>query len=62
MAEVLIDFPKLSVTIDGRKESIIKRTCLIANTSFIPVAACKASIYTGITVADSLKIKAKPWQ
>ena len=33
MAELLMEFPKLSVTIDGRKEPIMKRTCLIANTS-----------------------------
>lgn len=30
----------------------MKRTCLIANTSNMPVAAREASIYTGITVAE----------
>ena len=44
MAEVLMDFPELSITIDGRKEPIMKRTCLIANTSNMPVAAREASI------------------
>lgn len=28
----------------------MKRTCLIANTSNMPVAAREASIYTGITM------------
>ncbi|KAF7939679.1 hypothetical protein EAE99_001484 [Botrytis elliptica] len=52
MAEVLMDFPELSIEIDGRKEPIMKRTTLIANTSNMPVAAREASIYTGITVAE----------
>merc|ERR1712012_959502 len=29
-----------------------KRTCLVANTSNMPVAAREASIYTGITLAE----------
>ncbi|EHK26002.1 uncharacterized protein TRIVIDRAFT_73447 [Trichoderma virens Gv29-8] len=52
MAEVLKDFPELTIEVDGRKEPIMKRTCLIANTSNMPVAAREASIYTGITVAE----------
>ncbi|QUC22709.1 uncharacterized protein UV8b_06950 [Ustilaginoidea virens] len=52
MAEVLKDFPQLSIEVDGRKEPIMKRTTLIANTSNMPVAAREASIYTGITVAE----------
>jgi V-type H+-transporting ATPase subunit A len=52
MAEVLLDFPKLSIEIGGRKESIMKRTTLVANTSNMPVAAREASIYTGITLAE----------
>lgn len=47
MAEVLKDFPELSIDVDGRQEAIMKRTCLIANTSNMPVAAREASIYTG---------------
>ena len=30
----------------------MKRTCLVANTSNMPVAAREASIYTGITIAE----------
>ena len=30
----------------------MKRTCLVANTSNMPVAAREASIYTGITLAE----------
>uniref|UniRef100_A0A0E0E4U7 V-type proton ATPase catalytic subunit A n=1 Tax=Oryza meridionalis TaxID=40149 RepID=A0A0E0E4U7_9ORYZ len=47
MAEVLMDFPQLTMTLpDGREESVMKRTTLVANTSNMPVAAREASIYT----------------
>ena len=49
MAEVLMEFPELYTEISGRKEPIMKRTTLAANTSNMPVAAREASIYTGIT-------------
>lgn len=52
MAEVLRDFPELSIDIGGRTESIMKRTTLVANTSNMPVAAREASIYTGITLSE----------
>jgi len=52
MAEVLMEFPELSVEIGGVQESIMKRTTLVANTSNMPVAAREASIYTGITLAE----------
>eukprot|EP00672_Neobodo_designis_P021697 CAMPEP_0174829338 /NCGR_PEP_ID=MMETSP1114-20130205/1876_1 /TAXON_ID=312471 /ORGANISM="Neobodo designis, Strain CCAP 1951/1" /LENGTH=610 /DNA_ID=CAMNT_0016063083 /DNA_START=37 /DNA_END=1869 /DNA_ORIENTATION=- len=52
MAEVLMDFPQLTAIVNGREESIMKRTCLVANTSNMPVAAREASIYTGITLAE----------
>lgn len=52
MAEVLMEFPELTTFVDGREESIMKRTCLVANTSNMPVAAREASIYTGITLAE----------
>ena len=52
MAEVLDEFPELEVELDGQMHSIMKRTCLIANTSNMPVAAREASIYTGITLAE----------
>lgn len=47
MAEVLMDFPELTIDVNGKKEPIMKRTTLIANTSNMPVAAREASIYTG---------------
>ncbi|KAJ6107239.1 hypothetical protein N7523_008562 [Penicillium sp. IBT 18751x] len=59
MAEVLMDFPELSITVEGRKEPIMKRTCLIANTSNMPVAAREASIYTGITIAEYFRDQGK---
>ena len=52
MAEVLDEFPELKVEIDGEMQGIMQRTCLIANTSNMPVAAREASIYTGITLAE----------
>lgn len=52
MAEVLMDFPRLTVKIKGQDESIMKRTALVANTSNMPVAAREASIYTGITLSE----------
>lgn len=52
MAEVLMEFPELHTKIAGKEEPIMQRTCLVANTSNMPVAAREASIYTGITLAE----------
>lgn len=52
MAEVLQDFPELTTYVDGKEVGIMKRTCLVANTSNMPVAAREASIYTGITICE----------
>merc|ERR1719468_1281634 len=52
MAEVLADFPELTTQIDGKEEPIMQRTCLVANTSNMPVAAREASMYTGVTTAE----------
>jgi V-type H+-transporting ATPase subunit A len=57
MAEVLSDFPELTMTLtddqgNDREVGIMKRTALVANTSNMPVAAREASIYTGITLAE----------
>ena len=59
MAEVLDDFPQLQVDIDGTKYDIMQRTCLVANTSNMPVAAREASIYTGITLAEYFRDQGK---
>lgn len=50
MTQVLEDFSKLVDPKSGNK--LMARTCLIANTSNMPVAAREASIYTGITLAE----------
>ena len=55
MAEVLKDFPALTMSVNGKEESIMKRTTLVANTSNMPVAAREASIYTGITLSEYLR-------
>jgi V-type H+-transporting ATPase subunit A len=52
MAEVLCDFPELKTTFKGIECDVMSRTCLVANTSNMPVAAREASIYTGITLAE----------
>jgi V-type H+-transporting ATPase subunit A len=52
MAEVLMEFPELTVQIRGKEHNIMQRTTLVANTSNMPVAAREASIYTGITLAE----------
>ncbi|MBE6708801.1 MAG: V-type ATP synthase subunit A [Ruminococcaceae bacterium] len=50
MSQVLDEFSSL---IDPRtNRPMTERTCLIANTSNMPVAAREASIYTGITLAE----------
>ncbi|KAK4058723.1 H(+)-transporting V1 sector ATPase subunit A [Microbotryomycetes sp. JL221] len=59
MAEVLMEFPELSIDIDGRQEPIMKRTTLVANTSNMPVAAREASIYTGITLSEYFRDQGK---
>ncbi|MES1902579.1 MAG: V-type proton ATPase catalytic subunit A, partial [Paramarteilia canceri] len=46
MAEVLRDFPELTIEKDNQTVSIMNRTTLVANTSNMPVSAREASIYT----------------
>merc|ERR1711966_334938 len=60
MAEVLSDFPQLTMEYKDAKGNlaeidIMKRTTLVANTSNMPVAAREASIYTGITLAEYIR-------
>ena len=50
VVEVLREFPHL---IDPHtKESLMKRTVIICNTSSMPVAARESSIYLGVTIAE----------
>ncbi|WP_323172030.1 ATP synthase subunit A [Natrialba sp. PRR66] len=50
MTEVIEDFPELPDPQTGNP--LMARTCLIANTSNMPVAARESCIYTGITIAE----------
>lgn len=50
MTEVLEDFPELEDPSTGNP--LMDRTCLIANTSNMPVAARESCVYTGITLAE----------
>lgn len=59
MAEVLMEFPELFTEVNGKKEPIMKRTTLVANTSNMPVAAREASIYTGITLSEYFRDQGK---
>ncbi|KAJ8770228.1 hypothetical protein K2173_011764 [Erythroxylum novogranatense] len=57
MDEVLMDFPQLTMTMpNGREESVMKRTTLVANTFNIPVAAREASIYTGTLFVERITV------
>ncbi len=50
MTEVLEEFPELE---DPKNNlPLMERTCLIANTSNMPVAAREASVYTGVALAE----------
>lgn len=46
--------PQLFIKVNGNQESIMQRTCLVANTSNMPVAAREASIYTGMLSRPSV--------
>ena len=50
MTQVLEEFSDLKDPKTGKP--LLDRTCLIANTSNMPVAAREASIYTGVTIAE----------
>jgi V/A-type H+-transporting ATPase subunit A len=50
MTEMVKLFPTLKDPKTGKP--LMDRTCLIANTSNMPIAAREASIYTGITIAE----------
>ncbi|WP_435196520.1 ATP synthase subunit A [Natronomonas sp. EA1] len=50
MTEVIEDFPELEDPLTGKP--LMSRTCLIANTSNMPVAARESCVYTGITIAE----------
>ena len=50
MTEVIEDSPELDDPKTGNP--LMARTCLIANTSNMPVAARESCIYTGITIAE----------
>jgi len=50
MTEVIEDFPELEDPKTGNP--LMSRTCLIANTSNMPVAARESCVYTGITIAE----------
>ena len=59
LTKVLMEFPELTMDINGRQEPIMKRTTLVANTSNMPVAAREASIYTGITLSEYFRDQGK---
>lgn len=50
VVETIREFPKLSDPRTGK--SLMERTCIICNTSSMPVAAREASVYTGVTIAE----------
>lgn len=50
MTDILQEFPEIDDPKTGLP--LMERTCLIANTSNMPVAAREASVYTAITIAE----------
>ncbi|AGT27097.1 V-type ATP synthase subunit A [Borrelia miyamotoi] len=50
VVETLKEFPELTDPRTGK--SLIERTCIICNTSSMPVSAREASVYTAITIAE----------
>ncbi|HOW52995.1 MAG TPA: V-type ATP synthase subunit A [bacterium] len=50
VVELLKEFPELDDPATGRK--LIDRTCIICNTSSMPVAARESSVYIGTTIAE----------
>ena len=50
VVEIFTEFPELIDPHTGRK--LMERTIIIANTSNMPVAACEASVYTAMTIAE----------
>jgi V/A-type H+-transporting ATPase subunit A len=50
VVETIREFPHLQDPRTGRK--LIERTCIICNTSSMPVAARESSVYIGITIAE----------
>ncbi len=50
VVELLKEFPELDDPTTGRK--LIDRTCIICNTSSMPVAARESSVYIGTTISE----------
>jgi V/A-type H+-transporting ATPase subunit A len=50
VVEILREFPKLDDPQTGKK--LMDRTCIICNTSSMPVAAREASVYVGTSIAE----------
>jgi len=50
VVEIFTEFPQLDDPRTGKK--LMERTCIIANTSNMPVAAREASVYTAMTIAE----------
>jgi len=50
VVEIFTEFPELDDPRTGRK--LMERTCIICNTSNMPVAAREASVYTAMTIAE----------
>eukprot|EP00026_Physarum_polycephalum_P004904 Phypoly_transcript_04929.p1 GENE.Phypoly_transcript_04929~~Phypoly_transcript_04929.p1 ORF type:complete len:615 (+),score=87.89 Phypoly_transcript_04929:114-1958(+) len=52
LSEMLLEFPEITTTVAGLEQNVMKRMCIVGNTSNMPMAAREASIYTGITTAE----------
>jgi len=52
LTAMLDNFINMTTTIKGKEESVMNKSCLVANTSDMPMTAREASIYTGVTIAE----------
>lgn len=52
MGEFLLDYPETTIAVNQTIQSIMKKSCLLANTCNASIATIEASIYTGITIAE----------
>lgn len=52
LVEMLQSLPELMSEEKGHYERVMQRTCLVSNTSNMPIAAKEVAFYTGMTLAE----------
>jgi V-type H+-transporting ATPase subunit A len=52
LCEFMLEIPELTIVHHGAFLSVMHRSCLVANSSDMPLVSREASIYSGITIAE----------